>query len=453
MPNWKQLIQPASGAVPGGIVGKVAIGLIAVLLGAMVLTQMVGGGGEETDVMGTEEAMVTGGGVIESLQGRLDQLGREQTSAAERAGAEAADAELAAEAAFAAGTGDGSAGGAMFPGGPAAPRGYDGLGGAALVTTTAEVELRERLRLEGLERQERSLRAPATVRLRAPGNAFAGAGAPAAVVSEETDGGLLPELGFPEQGGYPGLQPDFEGLARQMEAAQAAALGVGVPGADARQRTVPGVTGPDVAGTAEPVRMRDPEVPAGWERVYEGSVISAVLVTQLAGEFAGPALAEVSVPFYSADRQRILIPRGARLIGTAEDVQNEDQSGLAVGFHRLIWPDGRWVDLSFHGMSEIGESALRDQVDRHYLTMFGAVGAVGLLSGLTMQGGNPYAGGAAGFQASAGQGLGQAATQIMNRFLNRLPTVTIRAGHRIRAWVTADFLVPRPAPHPRRLYR
>ena len=216
---------------------------------------------------------------------------------------------------------------------------------------------------------------------------------------------------------------------------------------------MPGVTGPPVGETPDPAAVAAPADPAGWERVYEGSVLSAVLVTQLDGDFAGPVLAQVAIPFYSADRQRVLVPRGARLLGTAEAVRHQDQSRLAVGFHRLVWPDGRWVDLAFHGLDAVGESALSDQVDRHYASMFAAAGAVGLLAGLTLQGSDPYAGGSAGFRAAAGQGLGQSATQILGRFLNRFPTVTVRAGHRLRAWVTSDFLVPRPLPHPERMYR
>ena len=151
------------------------------------------------------------------------------------------------------------------------------------------------------------------------------------------------------------------------------------------------------------------------------------------GDFPGPVLAVVSVPFYSGDRQRVLVPRGAQVIGTAWAVANQDQSRLAVSFHRLILPDGRSVSLEFHGLNQLGEGALRDQVDRHYFSMFAAVGAVGVLSGLTAARGNPYEGGVAGFQAGAGQGLGQAATRILDRFLNRLPTTH----HSCRA----------PAPH------
>ena len=165
--------------------------------------------------------------------------------------------------------------------------------------------------------------------------------------------------------------------------------GGGAAGTGPPARTVPGVTGPPVEPAADPAVVTAPAEPAGWERVHEGSVLSAVLVTQLSGDFTGPVLAQVAIPFYSADRQRILVPRGARLLGSAQAVQHQDQGRLAVGFHRLVWPDGRWLDLAFHGLSAVGESALADQVDRHYASTFAAAGAVGVLAGLTLQGLEP----------------------------------------------------------------
>ena len=105
-------------------------------------------------------------------------------------------------------------------------------------------------------------------------------------------------------------------------------------------------------------RLSAPEDPPGWERIHEGSFLEAVLVTQISGDFPGPVLAVVSVPFYSADRQRVLVPRGARVIATARAVANQDQSRLAVSFHRLILPDGRWVSLEFHGLNQLGAGAV-----------------------------------------------------------------------------------------------
>ena len=81
---------------------------------------------------------------------------------------------------------------------------------------------------------------------------------------------------------------------------------------------------------ANPPRLEGGNDPPGWERIYEGSFLEAVLVTQLSGDFPGPVLAQVATPFYSADRQRVLVPRGARVIGTASAVQGQDQERLAV---------------------------------------------------------------------------------------------------------------------------
>ena len=49
-----------------------------------------------------------------------------------------------------------------------------------------------------------------------------------------------------------------------------------------------------------PAIVRTPNDPPGWERIYEGAFLEAVLVTQLNGDFPGPVLAAVAVPFYSA---------------------------------------------------------------------------------------------------------------------------------------------------------
>ena len=103
---------------------------------------------------------------------------------------------------------------------------------------------------------------------------------------------------------------------------------------------------------SNPAIVRTPNDPPGWDRIYEGSFIEGVLVTQLNGDFPSPVLASVSVPLYSADRQRIVIPRGARVVGSASATVGQDQERLAVGFHRLIFPDGRWVSLEFRGLNQ-----------------------------------------------------------------------------------------------------
>ena len=321
--------------------------------------------------------------------------------------------------------------------------------------TEEEWELRERLRLEAIERRSRSLRSSPVAQTyrQLDGAAPAGAGAgqeqklgpasPAEAMRAE-EAALEEALGT-IAAATAGLEDEVAAEAEADQAFIEALRGTPTPPTSPASPAVPAASaGPASREDSSPPRPGRPEDPPGWERIHEGSFLEAVLVTQLSGDFPGPVLAVVSVPFYSADRQRVLVPRGAQVIGTARAVANQDQSRLAVSFHRLILDDGRSVSLEFHGLNQLGEGALKDQVDRHYFSMFAAVGAVGVLSGLTVARGNPYEGGVAGFQAGAGQGLGQAATRILDRFLNRLPTLTIRAGHRLRIWFTSDVLVPRP---------
>ena len=322
--------------------------------------------------------------------------------------------------------------------------------------TEAEAVLLETLRLEEMERRRRSLRTePLVLSYRNSETEAAEAGTLSQV--PDTLSGLLQATGSAQtpQAALPAVTAenavatagDFLALLTELNDRERAATGQPALAAG----------GPAPAGVAPALALVQPETetpvaglpsdPAGWDRIYEGSFLEAVLVTQLSGDFPGPVLANVSVPFYSADRQRVLIPRGARVVGSVQAVAGADQERLAVAFHRIIWPEGRSVSLEFNGLNQIGESALKDAVNRHYFSMFAAAGAVGILSGLTAIGSNPYAGGRAGFQAGASQGLGEAAIQILNRFLNRLPTITIRAGHRLRIWFTGDVLVP-PEPQP-----
>ena len=315
---------------------------------------------------------------------------------------------------------------------------------AAIDAEIAEQELLQELKLQSIRRRHESLRSEPVVHSVRP---EPGQVQPAQMAAAPQFGTAPVPTPDPNAEQIRNLNRAAENMLKFASQDTTAAALAGQP------MLPPAAAGPPPAGPNQPAehtpenpgRVTTPADPEGFERIYEGSFLEGALITRLSGDFPGPALAQVSVPFYSNDRQRVLIPRGTRAIGTAQAVTGRDQTRLAIGFHRLIFPDGRWVSLKFEGLDQVGTTALKDKVNRHYLQMFAAAGAVGILSGLTLQGGNPYAGGLQGFRAGAGQGFGQGATEILSRFLNRLPTVTIRAGHRLRIWFTADVLIPAKA--------
>jgi len=118
--------------------------------------------------------------------------------------------------------------------------------------------------------------------------------------------------------------------------------------------------------------------------LFEGTILETVLVNRLEGQFSGPLECLVTTDVYSHDRQHLLIPAGTRALGKTRKVENSGQSRLAVVFHRLIMPDGYSVNLDqFKGLDQIGDTGLRDQVNNHYLRIFGvslAIGALGAVA-------------------------------------------------------------------------
>ena len=98
---------------------------------------------------------------------------------------------------------------------------------------------------------------------------------------------------------------------------------------------------------------------------------------------AAPVNCLVTNPIYSHDGGIVLIPAGSRVLGHTKPVQAFGESRLAVAFDRLILPDGRTYPLDqFTGLNQIGDAGLRDQVNQHYASTFGASAAIGLISGL-----------------------------------------------------------------------
>src|SRR5205085_4391670 len=107
-----------------------------------------------------------------------------------------------------------------------------------------------------------------------------------------------------------------------------------------------------------------------------------VLTNRLDWTSASPVNCLVTNPVYSHDGRYVLIPAGARVLGETKPVQAFGDTRLAVSFDRLEMPDGRTYRLDqFMGLNDIGDAGLRDQVNQHYKSTFGASAAVGLITG------------------------------------------------------------------------
>lgn len=315
----------------------------------------------------------------------------------------------------------------------------------ASLETVEEREMREALRLDELQRFTLSMRAPALVGDPGPPVVARMAPQPPAITGDaaldqqllallrEEAGAARPGPPAPErQAGPAVVAPASSGGGVVAPAEGAAAVSL-----TERYAAGPDIEVPDTSGRGSAALVRWADVPEGLDLVYEGRMMQAVLETQLVGDFTGEARARITVPVRTRDRARVVIPRGTTAIGEAQPVENGFQARLAVSFSRLVFPDGRSVRMRFQGLSSLGETGLADEVNRHYLSTFGAVGAVGLLAGLSAGGGSE------GYFDPARQQFSVAAIRFLDRYVNRLPEIRIRAGHPIRIYLTQDLLVPR----------
>ena len=145
MSRWKQWVRPPEGALPGGIVTKAGVVLIAVLVGGLLFSWAMTGPQEADTLVALPEAQAVDDGMGRSLQARIRQEAERQTleaAARARAELERRQAAAAGEMARLQTESETPNTAALIP----------GIG-------AAESELREALRLEELERRTRSLRA------------------------------------------------------------------------------------------------------------------------------------------------------------------------------------------------------------------------------------------------------------------------------------------------------
>jgi type IV secretory pathway VirB10-like protein len=252
--------------------------------------------------------------------------------------------------------------------------------------------------------------------------------------------------------------PATTDLDAQVRQAEAQLVAAGQTAAREARGVTPSPTDQQKPAATEPERLNtDSSRPGAFNSftgkryvVFEGTILETLLINRLNGTFAGPVDCLVTTDIYSHDRQQVLIPAGTKVIGEAKKVEALGQQRLAVFFHRLIMPDGYSVSLDqFKGLNQIGETALRDKVNNHYLQIFGTSLAVGILGGISQAGtGNVFTSSPLDrARAGLGSSLANSSTEILDRFLNILPTVTIREGNRVKIYLSGDLLLPDYARH------
>ncbi len=183
-----------------------------------------------------------------------------------------------------------------------------------------------------------------------------------------------------------------------------------------------------------------------------GTVIPAVLLTAINSDLPGEIVGQVSRNVYDSRSQRLLlIPKGAKLVGTYDNQVAAGQGRLLVAWTRLILPDGRSMTLPGLALKDkAGRAGAADKVDHHYSRVFGrAVLLSAISAGAQLsqpRQGSILAAPSAGQVAAGalGQELSNVALEIIRRGMDVAPTITIRQGHPFLVFLNGDLVFDGP---------
>ena len=193
-----------------------------------------------------------------------------------------------------------------------------------------------------------------------------------------------------------------------------------------------------------------------------GTIIPIVLESKVNNDVPGTTIMRVTRDVYDRTYRHVLIPRGSEVVSTYSTSQAVGQNRVLVAANRLNLPDGRYVEFKdTRSAGPTGTAGLEDVKDRHLFSRFAAAGGLAVL-GAVVNASNPLsflgaaqqdstnviAGGGRGFrgrvQSTLSQQINQIVGQLLQKQVDRQPTLRLREGLRGLLIINEDINMKRP---------
>jgi len=187
--------------------------------------------------------------------------------------------------------------------------------------------------------------------------------------------------------------------------------------------------------------------------IKTGSILPSVLITGINSTLSGYISSQISQDVWdTATGYNLLIPQGTKIFGQYKNQVLMGQERLFVVWQRLIFPDGRTMTLDdMPGADQLGYSGLKDQVNNHYLRIYGHALLMSLVTGTTafaIDSLDSNTSETTTFSESMGSALaeqmGQTTMSLLSKHMDMAPTLNIRPGYRLNVIVVKDLEFDEP---------
>ena len=248
--------------------------------------------------------------------------------------------------------------------------------------------------------------------------------------------GVIVQLTSGKAPADPARQP---GEQEPVGEAAGSALGPAVPATAGQQRKIEFAR--SEAGDVYPNALRP--APSPWT-LSAGTIIAASLITGLNSDLPGMVIAQVTENVSdTATGRTVLVPQGARLIGSYDSVVAFGQRRALLIWQRIVFPDGSSVRLDNMPATDLaGYAGIEDRVDFHTWQLLKGIALSTLLGvGTELSLGSGESDLVRAVRESTQQNAARAGEQITSRNLEVQPTLTVRPGWPLRAVIHKDIVL------------
>jgi type IV secretion system protein TrbI len=184
--------------------------------------------------------------------------------------------------------------------------------------------------------------------------------------------------------------------------------------------------------------------PASSYVLQAGTVIPAALITGIQSDLPGLITAQVTENVYDSPTGRfLLVPQGAKLIGSYDSQVSFGQSRVLLVWNRIVFPNGQSIVLEHQpGADTEGYAGLEDGVDYHWGNLLKTAALSTLLGvGAELGSNGNQSDLVRALQRGSQDSINQSGQQLMRRQINVQPTLTIRPGFPVRVIVNRDLVL------------
>ncbi|MGL5569266.1 MAG: TrbI/VirB10 family protein [Cetobacterium sp.] len=181
-------------------------------------------------------------------------------------------------------------------------------------------------------------------------------------------------------------------------------------------------------------------------QVMAGSIIPGIFITGIKSTLPGKMIGQVREDVYdSVSGAYLLIPKGARILGSYDSNVTFGQNRVMVIWERILFPNGKSIQLDrFSGTDLSGYAGVTGKVNNHYgklLTSVVLSSFIGAGTAIVTQDDNEDN----NWRVAAGQGAGEQIINIGNKFAERVmniaPEITVSQGSKFNIIVNSDLVL------------